>query len=129
MTLAERLEQWSIPEPNSGCLIWMGALNDKGYGRMKVAGRMRQAHVVAYELANGPIPLGLLPDHLCRTRCCINEAHLEPVTPGVNVRRGLRGQPQKFVCDECGDPYEVLARRPKVRRGCRRCWNARRRER
>jgi hypothetical protein len=50
--------------------------------------RVRGAHVFAYVLLVGPIPEGLHLDHLCRVRRCVNPAHLEPVTPGENVRRG-----------------------------------------
>lgn len=28
-------------------------------------------------------------DHLCRNRSCVNPEHLEPVTRGENIRRGL----------------------------------------
>ena len=95
---------------------------------MKVRGRMRPTHVVAWELKNGPWPVGMIADHLCRVHCCVNERHIEPVTPSENVRRGLHGQPSKFLCDNCGDAYEVLNEGIKKRRGCRRCWNARRRK-
>ena len=39
----------------------------------------------------GPIPEGLVIDHLCRVRDCVNPAHLDVVTTGENTRRGLRG--------------------------------------
>ena len=86
--LAERLADLSIPEPNSGCIIWLGALNDSGYGRIKIRSRFRRAHRVAWELENGPIPSDLCIDHLCRVRCCINPTHMELVTRGENVKRG-----------------------------------------
>lgn len=106
----------------------MGAVNLKDYGRIKINGRMRQAHVVAYELVKGTIPYGLQIDHKCRVHCCVNVDHLEAVTPSENVRRGKLGRPRKFVCDVCGGPYEVLQTTPRVKRRCRRCWNAARRK-
>lgn len=71
-----------------GCWQWSRPL-DNGYGRFWLAGRTRLAHAVSYELHVGPIPAGLHIDHLCRNRGCVNPVHLEPVTPGTNVLRGV----------------------------------------
>lgn len=78
----------AIPEPNSGCYIWLGAVNTHGYGHLKFKGKYWQAHRLAYEQTKGPIAPGLVIDHLCRNRACINPDHLEPVTNAVNVLRG-----------------------------------------
>jgi hypothetical protein len=37
----------------------------------------------------GPIPDGLVLDHLCRNKLCVNPKHLEPVTNQENILRGL----------------------------------------
>ena len=86
--IADRLADLSIPEPNTGCILWRGALNDSGYGRFKVKTKFRRAHIVAWELVNGPVPSGLCLDHGCRTRSCINADHMEAVTLVENLRRG-----------------------------------------
>ena len=78
-----------IPEPNTGCWLWALSTSWGGYGSVKWGGRTRQAHRVAYEELRGPIPEGLTIDHLCRVRSCVNPAHMEPVTRGVNVLRGI----------------------------------------
>lgn len=84
---AEDFETRSMPEPNSGCWLWLGALKDTGYGRLILAGRYWAAHRLSYVLYKGPIPDGLEIDHLCRTRCCVNPDHLEAVTRSVNCSR------------------------------------------
>src|SRR2546421_6548023 len=85
-----RIAELSIPEPNSGCHLWIGHENAPGgYGRLSYRGRLYLAHRLSYESAIGPVPAGLQLDHLCRVRCCVNPAHLEPVTGRENVLRGI----------------------------------------
>lgn len=76
------------PEALTGCWLWGGRLTSDGYGRFFVAKKLRGAHRVAYQLYVGPIPDGLVIDHKCRNRCCVNPDHLEPVTNEENMRRG-----------------------------------------
>ena len=76
----------------SGCWIWSGSLNGRGYGQMYWRGRVRRAHRVSYALLKGPLVEGLDLDHLCRVTLCVNPAHLEQVTHLVNVRRGWRAR-------------------------------------
>lgn len=51
-----------------------------------------------YELVVGPVSDGLVLDHLCRNRSCVNPAHLEPVTIGENVQRGVHANAIKTHC-------------------------------
>lgn len=80
-------EKVALPDEN-GCMRWLGAMMPQGYGSFRVADKAVTAHRFSYELAEGPIPAGLHIDHLCRNRRCAAPAHLEPVTPGENARRG-----------------------------------------
>ena|ERR1035437_1750037 len=87
-TASEKLDRCSIPEPNSGCLIWTGSIRENGYGQISLSkndpirqttntkGRMFAAHRVSFELANGPIPDNLSVLHRCDNRLCINPDHL-----------------------------------------------------
>jgi HNH endonuclease len=78
---------FAMPEPNTGCWIWIGKRRRNGYG--EASNPQRLAHRVIYELMHGKIPRGLQIDHLCRNRWCVNPSHLEPVTIKENLRRGM----------------------------------------
>jgi uncharacterized protein YlaI len=83
------------PEPNTGCWLWAAASDRFGYGRyMEISprGAVRLAHRVSFIALTGFDPGALSLDHLCRTPACVNPAHLEPVTHGENVRRGVGAQ-------------------------------------
>jgi len=123
----ERFWATVSPEPNTGCFLWTGTMSPKGYGRVWFGGRMGAAHRVAYELVIGAIPSGLQLDHLCRVRCCVNPAHLEPVTNQENIRRGMSGchQRNRTHCpaghEYAGANLHVRRRGRWVIRICRAC--------
>jgi hypothetical protein len=76
---AERFWEKVIPEPNSGCWLWMGALIGNGYGLLGGGPRGSKAlfaHRFSWELHNGLVPDGLWVLHRCDVRHCVNPAHL-----------------------------------------------------
>jgi HNH endonuclease len=77
---------------SNGCWIWSGSKNIYGYGHLKFHGKYWLAHRLSYMRAKGAIPDGLVIDHLCRCRDCINPDHMEPVTNKENLLRGLRAR-------------------------------------
>jgi hypothetical protein len=105
------------------CWPWQKGMT-KGYG---VVYQDDRAHRVAYRLAVGPIPEGLVLDHLCRNPPCCNPAHLEPVTLAENTLRGMAPSAinrRKTHCPE-GHAY----RQGRDQRYCPTCSVAKKRER
>ncbi len=72
----ERFLRNVIPEPNSGCWLWDGLANSRGYGRIGVNGQDQRAHRVSYEMHCGPIPDGHMVCHRCDVPACVNPDHL-----------------------------------------------------
>lgn len=73
---------------NTACWLWTGEINRNGYGRVWWKQKRRVAHRAVWEAVLGDIPPGLILDHRCRCRACVNPEHTEPVTHKVNTERG-----------------------------------------
>lgn len=93
------------------CWLYAGSITKTGYpianefiNKKPVATYL---HRLFYSIYNGPIPEGLVIDHLCRTRRCINPQHLEAVTVGVNTMRGMGFSGRNARKTKCkqGHPY------------------------
>ncbi|MGW4467511.1 HNH endonuclease signature motif containing protein [Micromonospora sp. NPDC004704] len=108
----------------TACWIWGGQADRHGYGRFGKGGKL--AHRRAYELAIGPIPAGLVIDHLCEVRLCVNPSHLKATTQRENILRSVRTMPNinaaKTRCKR-GHPYDEVNtyRKPGGGRDCRAC--------
>lgn len=86
--IALEIRFWQKVDKSDDCWLWTGARHPLGYGHIKIDGKVEGAHRVSYEMANGPIPLGMALDHLCCVPACVNPEHLEVVTISENTRRG-----------------------------------------
>ena len=121
---------WRRVEKSESCWIWKGSiLKSGGYGLIKTTYRMRplviRAHRFSYLLFNGPIPIGLVLDHLCRNTRCVRPDHLEAVSAIENVMRGQSPWAKEARQTHCkrGHPLmgDNLYSDSDGSRGCRAC--------
>ena len=124
MPPAKHWTEYPTEAMDTGCVRWLGPEKSNGYRFW----RKRVIHRVVWEETNGPIPDGLVLDHVydrgCRYRDCINLDHLEPVTQGVNAQRMLHIRAQ-VAQTECVNGHQLsgdnLNLRKDGKRGCRQC--------
>lgn len=128
---------WDKVWLGDGCWLWTGKLRtgaspghgkEVGYGQFYNGHRTVGPHRFAYELMVGPIPEGLVIDHLCRERACVNPDHLEAVTTQENILRGLAPTAENASKTHCVRGHELsgdnLYVPPKGGRYCRTCREA-----
>jgi hypothetical protein len=72
-----------IVDVETGCWIWQGSHDEKGYP-LNARGRV---HRQVYEGEYGSIPKGAEIDHVCQRRRCIRAEHLRAISHTENIRR------------------------------------------
>lgn len=81
----ERIARRVESEGEDGCIRWTGAKFPNGYGVLVIDGEQWLAHRAVYTATHGPIPDGLVLDHVCHVRSCVSPDHLRATTRENNT--------------------------------------------
>jgi hypothetical protein len=115
----ERFHEKYTVNTETGCWEWQaGKFAGKDRGFITIDGTPRYAYRVSYELHVGPIPEGLVIDHLCNVPCCVNPDHLQAVTQEENRRRQMERQ------THCRNGHPLSGENLALVRVCRTCRQA-----
>src|SRR5262245_17984064 len=86
----ENILSRTIRDEESGCMLYTGAVNEKGYPRISYQGKMRIGSHLVYEMWYGALPEECEIDHTCYNRRCLEKTHLRPLTHKENIIRTER---------------------------------------
>lgn len=111
---------------SNGCHLWQKHFDKYGYGIFYFRKKSRKAHRVAYYMTNGDIPKGMVIDHICRNRQCVNIEHLRCITAGQNAIENSRSvaaiNKMKEFCKN-GHKFDRVYGIKKKQRYCSICEN------
>jgi hypothetical protein len=131
---------WARVDRSGSCWLWTWSVNTSGHGHLRVDGRNRLAHRIAWELTYGPIPAGLSVCHGCDVRRCVRPGHLylarqaqnmadmaargrqrsrwstdrviyEPAIMPARLSIDHLKEDRRPTCPQCGQPIELRGRR------------------
>lgn len=74
-------------EDDEQCWLWLGGLNNGGYGVMGIKRKIHLVHRLSYAMHNGKVPDGKCVLHTCHTKECVNPHHLVVGTRVENNRQ------------------------------------------
>lgn len=75
-----------MPEPNSGCWLWLASVQTRGYGQVTCRGRSSLAHRVSYEHFVAAVPDGLFVCHRCDRRLGVSIATVQGIATRTRWR-------------------------------------------
>ena len=104
------------------CWMWTAATNSQGYGRYRLDGKIRRAHVVSYVFANGDIPEGMLVLHSCDNPGCVRPEHLRCGSQSDNALDAVaRGRHRYSGKTECVNGHPLNEGNTYMWNGWRKC--------
>jgi hypothetical protein len=117
---------WEKVDKSNNCWNWIGAITRDGYGAFQVTSKKTiRAHRLSFEMSKGMIPVGLVLDHICNNKKCVNPEHLRAVTNWENIKRSNAICSVNARVTHCpkGHPYDDVNtyHLPKGGRGCKAC--------
>jgi hypothetical protein len=87
-------------QPQEGCWVWPGEVNNKGYGVFRTyrdgQARKHYAHRLAHFLASGEDISGFVVRHDCDNPPCCNPSHLRSGTQADNMRDSIERNRANF---------------------------------
>jgi hypothetical protein len=120
------IESNSIPEPNTGCLIWEKSCSTFGYGYIRINKKTKNTHRVIFEEYYGEINSKEVVMHKCDTPSCNNINHLTKGTHKENsidmVRKG-RNRNGNENKTHCKNGHQLIIKNSKSYRSCKECIN------
>lgn len=76
---------WAKVVKSDSCWRWSGHINSKtGYGLFRLGKGATTPHRYSYKIHKGEIPDGIVIDHICHNRACVNPDHLRLATLSQN---------------------------------------------
>lgn len=135
----EYIKQMSIPEPNTGCWIWVGSMKSDGYGnntRRFFGKRFKNAHRLSICAFNKINPQLLSKNHFschkCHNKFCVNPGHLYLGDAKQNVkdeidRNNNKNKSKKFCSKghplDAENVYASVDKNGHNKRTCKKCRN------
>lgn len=125
---------WAKVEKTESCWLWTAVHYPNSYGQFGFSrggvSRSVGAHRVAWALVNGEPPEGLVLDHVCRVRGCVNPDHLRLVTNRENILAGISPSAVNAAKVTCSNGHDLSTARITTdgSRSCRDCHRERGRD-
>ena len=110
------------------CILTQNKVQSTGYTFVTYNKKTTGTHRVSWELLNGPVPEGLVVDHLCSNRACVAPDHLRVITQQENIMAGLHNIDNRSHCNQ-GHLFEgnIMVRKD-GKRECAECNRVRARK-